>query len=154
MWGTKCTTEGRFSTIIGLCVQFLGTSSPDSVFLIWPSGCRKVGACEHKGLQSGVGHYEWDTQSDYQMVSICQLWINYFWVLVISLFCRVLFYFFVFENNLNLLCFLLSLFTLAYWQPKLEVPYPISFSAIFFPANHWVSLLLLFFCRWHAWCCL
>lgn len=131
----KCTTQGRFSTAIELRVQVLSTSPPDSVFLIWPSGCHKVGATGHKGLHPVGGTLEWLTLSDGEYISTMDR-------LVLSLgdtfvLCGFFsFYFFVFKNNLSLLCFPLLLFTLAYWQSKLKALYPISFSTIF----SWKSL--------------
>lgn len=67
MWATKCTTEGRFPVTIELCVWYLSTSSPDSVFLIWPQDATKLVQVGTKDSLLWVGH---STLSDSEYISV------------------------------------------------------------------------------------
>lgn len=119
---TSCSGPQYFSP--WFCVPNLTLRMPQS----WCDWAQRTPSC---GWDTRVTHsIRWWVHFSYGSISSESWWYFCFVWLFFS------FYFFVFKNNLSLLCFPLLLFTLAYWQSKLKALYPISFSSIF----SWKSL--------------
>lgn len=112
----------------------LSTSSPDSLFLTWSLGCHKFGAGGQRATFLLVGNLNPSTRFMPLGVPMGISVVNPFLLsYVFDIFVLLCI------KNPNFFCFLLSLFTLAYWQLKLEVPFPISFPVIFFYKSLGVS---------------